>query len=95
MVKKLKCVKKRLIEWSKVYFHNNAKRIEETMKKIEELQNMVPIEDIIRHIKEYEAQLEEWGKKEEMLWYQRSKVIWLHCGDKNTKFFHQKTLQRR
>lgn len=33
--------------------------------------------------------------QEEMLWHQNSRVEWLQCGDKNTKFFHLSTLIRR
>lgn len=30
-----------------------------------------------------------------MLWRQKSRNIWLKCGDTNTKFFHTSTLVRR
>lgn len=32
---------------------------------------------------------------EEMFWHQKNRVIWLEAGDKNTKFFHASTKQRR
>ncbi|XP_028765313.1 uncharacterized protein LOC114723286 [Neltuma alba] len=33
--------------------------------------------------------------REEKFWWQRSRVNWLQSGDRNTKFFHTSTLQRR
>ncbi|KAI9079292.1 hypothetical protein K1719_038777 [Acacia pycnantha] len=40
-------------------------------------------------------QIEEaWGR-EETYWWQRSRISWLSCGDRNTKFFHNSVIQRR
>ena len=33
--------------------------------------------------------------QEEILWYQKSMREWIQCGDRNTTFFHRKTIQRR
>jgi hypothetical protein len=39
--------------------------------------------------------LDELLAQEELWWNQRSRVLWLTSGDKNTQFFHQKANQRR
>ncbi|KAH0969686.1 hypothetical protein GBA52_028478 [Prunus armeniaca] len=41
------------------------------------------------------ADLEKLWKAEELYWCQRSRVNWLSAGDKNTRFFHLSTIQRR
>ncbi|KAF8390857.1 hypothetical protein HHK36_023156 [Tetracentron sinense] len=42
-------------------------------------------------IKDYNAVL----AQEELLWFQKSRSMWLKYGDRNTKFFHTSTLIRR
>ncbi|KAF7844151.1 reverse transcriptase [Senna tora] len=37
----------------------------------------------------------ELRKQEEQFWESRSRVKWLRSGDKNTRFFHATTMQRR
>lgn len=33
--------------------------------------------------------------REEMMWNQRSRAIWMKCGDRNTSFFHATATQRQ
>ena len=45
--------------------------------------------------REVMAKIKEVWEKEEKYWYQRSRVKWMEFGDKNTRYFHQVTRQRR
>ncbi|KAK2451297.1 hypothetical protein QL285_010365 [Trifolium repens] len=40
-------------------------------------------------------ELREILKKEEMMWFQRSRAKWLIDGDQNTRYYHLKTINRR
>jgi len=42
-----------------------------------------------------ENKILERDQQEETLWRQKSRVRWLKEGEKNTKFFHKTTVQRR
>lgn len=48
-----------------------------------------------REVAHIRMEIDQLWKHEEQFWGQRSRVKWLNFGDKNTKFFHASTIQRR
>ena len=48
-----------------------------------------------RALKEVEHKINCLNEKEEQYWRQRSRALWLKCGDKNSRYFHHKASARR
>ena len=45
--------------------------------------------------KHIQIQINERERQEEIQWKQKSRIKWLKEGERNTKFFHRSTIQRR
>ena len=46
-------------------------------------------------VRELKKEIDELVDKEYRMWFQRSKVLWVANGDKNSKFFHCHATQRK
>lgn len=84
--KKLDLSRVELVKWSRKVFPNNQKLLMDLKQRLEtEPHNRSKLLTKINGI---------WAR-EEAYWQQKSRVKWLECGDRNTSFFHQITIQRR
>ena len=85
--------RKAIARWKKRNPSNNLKLIEKLKLELEKAQS----DDTISGEEELELKwkLCEAYREEELFWKQKSRAIWLREGDRNTKFFHAKTKQRR
>ncbi|CAK9147551.1 unnamed protein product [Ilex paraguariensis] len=84
-----------LKRWSLTHFKNNRKQIENLKDRLVEIQNGHVHNTAQNEAKEIKAEVDKIWKREEMYWCQRSRLNWLKYGDRNTKFFHTTTSQRR
>lgn len=86
---------KDLTRWNKVSFGKVEAMIQKTERKLENLRYLKPNEHSISKEIELNEKLEEFLCREEDLWRQKSRELWLKGGDKNTKFLHASTINRR
>ncbi|XP_057986601.1 uncharacterized protein LOC131171150 [Hevea brasiliensis] len=94
-VQKLKSCRKSLARWNTEVFCGNKAKIKNLHLQLENLYNH-PMEEGNREV-EYKilSRLNELCKRDEAHWKQHSRISWLIEGDKNTRFFHLSTIQRR
>lgn len=77
----------------------NVKRSRQRTKEIEDqlltLQQELPTRAKLDLQSRLLNEMDELLEKEELYWRQRSHVVWLKDGDKNTDYFHEKATQRK
>ncbi|KAK4273760.1 hypothetical protein QN277_017095 [Acacia crassicarpa] len=95
LIRRLEACKKHLLRWSKSAFPNFKKVIEHLRNQLERC-FAGQLSDIkFQEAEELVRLIEEAWDREESYWWQRSRISWLNCGDRNTRFFHCSVIQRR
>ncbi|CAL9000066.1 unnamed protein product, partial [Prunus brigantina] len=81
------------MDWKRQEWRNSKIRIDSLRA---ELQNELQVHEFDGHkVRRLEVDLKKELQQEEEYWKLKSRVQWLHEGDKNTKFFHSKVVVRR
>ncbi|CAA7048395.1 unnamed protein product [Microthlaspi erraticum] len=90
---KVNSCRKAISVWKRTNKSNSAKKIETIKDQLEKAQtdDNVPNEEVLN----LKWSLCSAHREEELYWRQKSRVTWLKEGDRNTKFFHASTKQRR
>jgi hypothetical protein len=91
---KVKHCKNQLRRWENM---NNGSREQEIVRIKEELLTLQGAEGLPNRelLKRLQAEANLLLAQEDLHWHQRSKEMWLKCGDKNTKYFHACATQRK
>ena len=87
LFEKIKRCRLALVEWNHTTFGGGKDKLKERQLELEALVNQNQADHLPR-IKELEAEINTILNQDKLFWRQRSRSIWLHAGDKNTKYFH-------
>lgn len=90
---KIRKTRQSISRWKKRNPTNNAVLIEKLKKQLDSVQN----DDLISSEDELEIKFKLCAtyREDELYWKQKSRILWLRGGDRNTRYFHAKTKQRR
>lgn len=96
---KLKYLKMHIKQWNQSTFGNifqDQNSLAQEMKKIQQtIITEVRTEALSKQEKNLQNQIVEREKQDEILWKQKSRVRWIKEGERNTKFFHHTTMERK
>ncbi|KAL9686596.1 hypothetical protein QQ045_030989 [Rhodiola kirilowii] len=92
---RLKDCMAKLTQWSGKEFGDVKMRITILKERIQYLRERLRSEEIATEEVQLSNELDEWLKREELFWRQRSRAECLKNGDRNTSYFHAKATQRR
>lgn len=94
-LQRMKTCKRSLSNWHKATFKAADKEITSLKQQLNDIQCSNDGHERWAEVADLKKQISELWKQEEAYWGQRSRLKWAKMGDKNTKFFHNTTLQRR
>eukprot|EP00253_Pinus_taeda_P026524 PITA_26524 len=97
--KKLQLLKKDIKHWNQNTFGNIFAAQAALNQNMKQIQSRIMAEgrtiELTQQEQRIEDQLQNRALQEEILWRQKSRIKWLKEGERNTKFFHNTTVQRR
>ena len=92
LCRKIQSTREALKRWNRGCFGHCNQRINRLMQLLQDVQSKDHSEQNAQLEANLQSELEEWMVRNEILWKQKSRELWLREGDKNSKFFHLSTV---
>ncbi|KAL0001855.1 hypothetical protein SO802_015636 [Lithocarpus litseifolius] len=92
---RLKCCQTNLQTWNSRVFGNVNKILKLKQNRLQQLEALDLLHELAKEIQALKKEINEVMLQEEIMWNQRSRALWVKCGDRNTKFFHETASNRR
>ena len=93
MMCKISRCRKEISKWKRQAKPSSALKIQELQFRIDAASRQLPFDP--QALKDLRKELNKEYYQEEQVWNQKSRLIWANNGDRNTKFFHAATKNRR
>ena len=78
---RLKCCQAHLQTWNRRVFENVNKILKQKQNQLKQFEAMNLLHELAEEIQALKREINEVMLREEMMWSQRSRVMWIKCGD--------------